>query len=85
MNLNLKANVVVKTPHGNTTSFPIETSVEQGTVLGPLLCSGSTAEYVGCNKGISVGSRLVVSSLPLLFVDNLLDVSNTYSDACDAH
>ena len=83
MKLNLNANVVVKTPFGNTNVFPIETSVEQGTVLGPLLCSGSTAEYVGYNKGMALGSKLVVSSL--LFVDDLLDVSRTFSDACDAH
>ena len=44
-NLNKEAKFTVKTPYGATTRTVVNDIVEQGTVLGPVLCSSSTAEY----------------------------------------
>ena len=81
-NLNQEANVVVKTPHGRTTPLTVNDIVKQGGVLGSPMCSASTAEYCGTNKGVCVGT-LIVSSL--VFVDDMLDVSLTWDDANEAH
>ena len=80
--LNKKAAIVVKTPFGMTEASYIEDIVEQGTVLGPNLCSVTTAEYCGINKGIAVGDAVVSS---LLFVDDDLDVNGTTEDAVCSH
>lgn len=81
-NLNQKASVVVKTPHGKTEPISVNDIVKQGGVLGSLLCSASTAEYCGMNKGVCVGTSVVSS---LAFVDDMLDVSLTCSDTLEAH
>ena len=44
-NLNKEAKFTVKTPYGTTSRTGVQDIVEQGTVLGPILCSSSTAEY----------------------------------------
>ena len=81
-NLNQKATVIVKTPHGKTKPISVNDIVKQGGVLGSLMCSASTAEYCSTNKGVCVGT-LVVSSLA--FVDDMLDVSLTCRDTVNAH
>ena len=45
--MNAKATVVVRTPIGNAKPFQINSIVKQGTILGGILCSTSTAEYSG--------------------------------------
>ena len=81
-NLNEKAEVIVKTPYGLTSSFVTEPIVKQGTVLGPILCSSSTAEYCGRNEGVQVGD-MVLSSL--LYVDDVLDLTASLLNRANAH
>ena len=81
-NLNKKAEVVVKTPYGLTETFTTEPIVKQGTVLGSILCSGSTAEYCGRNEGVPVGNMMLSS---LLFVDDVLDMNDTELKRDEAH
>ena len=81
-NLNKKAKIVVKTPFGLTNESLIEDIVEQGTVLGPNLCSVSTAEYCETNTGVAVG-RAIVSSL--LFVDDIIDLNGNANGAATSH
>ena len=82
--LNETAEITVKTPVGNTSAFEVENIVKQGTVLGPLLCSASTAEC--CEEhlrgGVSIGSTSIRS---LAYVDDIADVDETVEDAMYAH
>ena len=50
-NLNKEAQITVKTPFGRTSTALVEDVVQQGRVLAPDLCSASTAEYCGRNRG----------------------------------
>ena len=52
--------------------------MQQGRVLAPDLCSASTAEYCGNNRGVAVGTCIIST---LAFVDDLLDMSQDVSDA----
>ena len=81
-NLNKKAKVVVKTPYGLTDMFETDPIVKQGTVLGSAMCSSLTGEYCGMNEGVKVGN-MVLSSL--LYVDDLIDLTETLSDRERAH
>ena len=60
----------------------VDTVVQQGIVLDPILCSSSTGEYCNINKGVNIGG-LVLNSL--LFVDDVMDLSQCSSDAILAH
>ena len=71
-NLNRVARIRVKSQFGLTSAATVEDILQQGRVLAPDLCSASTAEYCGRNKGVSVG-LCVISSLA--FVDDMLDMS----------
>ena len=81
-NLNKSASVSVQTPYGETEAFTSDPIVKQGTILGPCVCSTSTAKYCGTNPGVCVGN-LVVSSL--LFVDDIIDLSVSSEDREIAH
>ncbi len=81
-NLNKKANVVVKTPYGLTEPFETDPVVKQGTVLGSALCSSSTAEYCGINKGVLVGNMFLSS---LLYVDDVIDLASSLIDREEFH
>jgi exonuclease III len=80
--LNKKAEVTVKTPYGLTEAFTTDPIVKQGTVLGSILCSGSTGEYCGRNEGLPVGDMMLSS---LLFVDDVLDMTETEIKREKAH
>ena len=82
--LNETAEIVVKTPVGNTTEFQVENIVKQGTVIGPILCSASTAEC--CLEHRSGGSSIGNTSIrSLAYVDDILDISEGVNGAEDAH
>ena len=81
-NLNKEAKFVVNTPFGPTSPTTVKDIVEQGTVLGPILCSSSTAEYCGKNTGVAVLDTTISS---LLWVDDTADLSNCKSDAEESH
>ncbi|MCH2405851.1 MAG: reverse transcriptase family protein [Nitrosopumilus sp.] len=80
--LNRHAKFVVKTPCGETDAVEISDIVEQGTLLGPTLCSSSTGEYCGTNKGVAIGTAQISS---LVYVDDTLDVSDSKEDAEVSH
>ena len=74
--------MTVKTPHGLTSTATIKDIVQQGRVLAPDLCSSSTAEYCGTNKGIAIGTCIISS---LAFVDDMLDVSVAAEESETSH
>ena len=80
--LNEKANVVVKTPFGLTDAFTTNPIVKQGTVLGSILCSSSTAQYCGLNEGVHIGSMLLAT---LAYVDDIIDLTNSTEDCKASH
>ena len=81
-NLNKEAKFTVKTPFGPTKQTVVRDIVEQGTVLGPVLCSSSTAEYCGKNIGVAVLDTIISS---LLWVDDTADLSTSKGDAEMSH
>ena len=80
--MNKKAKIRVKTPYGMTKMSEIEDIVEQGTVLGPSLCSVSTAEYCETNIGVAVGEAVVSS---LIFVDDVFDLNGSTENTVSSH
>ena len=80
--MNKKAKVTVQTPYGVTDEFETEPIVKQGTVLGSILCSTSTAEYCGESVGVTLGS-LAISSL--LYVDDIIDMTTSTWDCMSSH
>ena len=82
--MNTTSDIIVKTPVGNTTNFTVKNIVKQGTVLGPLLCSASTAEC--CDEHVSGGMSIGSTSIrSLAYVDDILDIDEDPDDASDAH
>ena len=80
--LNKRAIVQIKTPHGLTEPVDVTDIVKQGGVLGSPMCSATTAEYCERNKGILLGDASIAS---LAFVDDIADLSTTFSDAISSH
>ena len=81
-NLNKRAIVTVQTPQGETAKFETEPIVKQGTVLGPVLCSSSTAEYCDYNVGVCMGTINIPS---LVYVDDIIDLTRSAVDCEKAH
>ena len=82
--LNENSKIVVKTPVGNTEEFVVKNIVKQGTVLGPLLCSASTAEC--CEEHTTGGVRIGSTSIKsLAYVDDIVDLSEDATEATEAH
>ena len=82
--LNEKAEIVVKTAVGNTEEFKVHNIVKQGTVIGPLLCSASTAEC--CVEHGAGGANIGETNLKsLAYVDDIVDINETTEDAEGAH
>ena len=80
--MNKKAVVQIKTPHGLTEPVDVTDIVKQGGILGSHMCSATTAEYCEQNKGMSIGN---VSIASLAFVDDIADLSTTFEDAVSSH
>ena len=81
--MNHYANVTINTPHGQTSRIAVERLVKQGTVLGPDLCSCSTAEMADENiGGIAVGSFDLGT---LLYVDDMILLCTDDVEATEAH
>ena len=73
--LNRKADVIVRTPFGNTQSFEICNLVKQGTVLGPILNNCSSDDICSEGHGHNIGT---VEIKTLEFVDDIADPNNGY-------
>ena len=84
MKLNEIANIVVDTLHGTTEKICAETIVKQGTVLGPILCSTSTAEFCGVKKdgGSTIGDLKIGL---LIFVDDTTTIDDNIEDCKRSH
>ena len=69
--LNEKANIVVKTPVGNTDPFTMTDIVRQGSVYGPQICIASMDKinFIGRDAGTHYGPDLLVRSV--VFVDDV--------------
>ena len=80
--MNKKTIMQVKTPYGLTDPIEIRDIVKQGGVLGSAMCSATTAEYCGRNKGITIGDVQITA---LAYVDDIIDVNETNADTKIAH
>ena len=80
--LNKRAKVTVQTPYGLTDEFETDPIVKQGTVLGSVLCSTSTAEYCGESVGVSLGNLIIKA---LLYVDDIIDTTSSKTDCMMSH
>ena len=67
--LNTKANIVVKSPFGETKPFICSSIVKQGTVLGPVLKNCSLDRIPVESHGYFLGS---VEIKPIEFVDDII-------------
>ena len=69
--LNEKANIVVKTPVGDTDPFTMTDIVRQGTVYGPQICIASMDKinHIGRDAGTYYGPDLLVRAV--VFVDDV--------------
>lgn len=82
--LNEKCNIIVKTPHGKTTSTPCPRIVKQGTVLSGNLCTSSTGEL---NNNLETGGAPIITAniKASLFVDDTWTPSTNVLDSTTAH
>ena len=82
--LNKKATITVNTPFGKADTFRTTNIVKQGTVLGGILCSSSTAEYCDEKRvgGVSVGDVQIPA---IMYVDDTNDVNTNINDTIEAH
>ena len=79
--LNRNADIIVKTPSGDTEAFMIPNLVKQGTVLGPILNKCSLGEISGNGQNYQYGE---VKISPLEFVDDIADISGDIASAVQA-
>ena len=80
--MNKKAQVQVKTPYGLTPPIEVNDIVKQGGILGSPMCSATTAEYCGINKGMTMGEATVAS---LAFVDDIADLCGDFGEVVISH
>ena len=76
--LNRKADIIVRTPFGNTQSFEICNLVKQRTVLGPILNNCSLDDICSDGHGHNMGP---VAIKAMEFVDDTTDPNNGYFEA----
>ena len=73
--LNSQDEVSVKTPMGYADTLNIKSLVKQGTVIGPLLCSATIAEF--CEEhgasGAVIGDTTIRS---LAFVEDIININS---------
>ena len=82
--MNLTAKIKIKTPYGISNTIVCPRIVKQGTVLGPDLCSSSTAEVSDekVGGGFSVGG---METKTLTYVDDTSDVNWGINDTVSSH
>ena len=69
---------------GFAKSFNIKSLVKQGTVIGPLLCSASIAEFCEeCGPGGAVIGNTTIRTLA--FVDNTININSDVIDVLSSH
>ena len=80
--MNRRANIVIRTPFGNTESFTIDSLVKQGTSLGPILNNCSLDEICVHCDSYQYGA---VEIKTLEFVDDIPDANNGLPQAFHSH
>ena len=82
--MNLTAKIRIKTPYGISKTIVCPRIVKQGTVLGPDLCSSSTAEVSDekVGGGFSVGG---METKMLTYVDDTSDINCGINDTVSSH
>ena len=80
--MNRRANIVIRTPFGNTGLFTTISLVKQGTSLGPILNNSSLDEV--CARSNS-DQYCTVEIEALELVDDIADVNNVSSQALISH
>ena len=82
--LNESSIIKVKSPYGMTKPFSCPRIVKQGTVLGPPLCSSSTAQLCDQNNqgGVMIGSSIVND---IIYVDDTTDINTNIVEHVDSH
>ena len=76
--LNQRAEIVVRTPFGDTDSFVVNNLVRQGTVLGPILNNCSLDQICKEGKSYQNGN---IQLKPLEFIDDIADPNDGYRQA----
>ena len=80
--MNRRANIVIRTPFGNTSSFTTNSLVKQGTSLGPILNNCSLGEVCAHSNNYQYGT----AEIKLLeFVDDIADANDGSSQALASH
>ena len=72
--MNKKANIIIKTPVGNSKEITVNEIVRQGTIFGPKLCCIATQKI---NKGIEPITTVLTPELAIgapVYVDDILGV-----------
>ena len=82
--MNENCNIRINTPFGMSKSISCPRIVKQGTVLGPDLCSTSTAEVVD-NKVVSGGHVGQVKVKAVVYVDDTTDVNVEINNTVTSH
>ena len=81
--MNESVNIVVNTPHGRTKQRSLSCIVKQGSVLGPTLCSSSTAELADESRyGVNTGKINVPCAI---FVDDILNLNTNSTNTIRSH
>ena len=80
--MNRRANIVIRTPFGNTRPFTANSLVKQGTSLGPILNNCSLDEVCAHSNIYQYGTVEIKS---LEFVDDIADANNGSSQAIASH
>ena len=80
--MNRRANIVIRTPFGNTESFTIDSLVKQDTSLGPILNNCSLDEVCVHCDSYQYGA---VEIKTLEFVDDIADANNGLPQALHSH
>ena len=70
---NRNADIIVKTPFGDTEAFTVPNLVKQGTVLAPILSNCSMGEISDNGQNYQFGD---VKIFLLEFVDDIADISD---------
>ena len=80
--MNRRANIVIRTPFGNTRAFTTNSLVKQGTSLGPILNNCSLDEVCAHSNRYQYGTVEIES---LEFVDDIADANKGSSQAISSH
>ena len=80
--MNRRANIVIRTPFGNTRPFTANSLVKQGTSLGPILNNCSLDEVCAHSNSYQHGTVAIKS---LEFVDDIADANSGSSHVIASH